>query len=211
MKKRLYLLAVLAMLGIASVSAFDLKDLLTGAGAGQSSTAGDIVGGLINAVTSSSVEYNDLVGNWAYNSPAVTFESDNVVQKATGAVGSAAIVSKIKPYYDKAGLNGLTIEFGADSTFVAKVKRMTVQGTVESLGNGAFKFDIKALGKIPAGSINARAERQGSNLALTFDAQKLIKLVETVASLSGNATLKTASDLIKSYDGVNIGFNLKKK
>ena len=126
MKKRLYLLAVLAMLGIASVSAFDLKDLLKGAGSGQSSTAGDIVGGLINAVTSSSVEYNDLVGNWAYNSPAVTFESDNVVQKATGAVGSAAIVSKIKPYYDKAGLNGLTIEFGADSTFVAKVKKMTV-------------------------------------------------------------------------------------
>lgn len=211
MKKRLYTLIALALLGVVSLSAFDLKDLLKGAGSGENSSATDIVSGIVNAVTSSSLEYKDLTGKWAYNQPAVTFASDNLLQKAGGVAASTAAVNKLKPYYTKAGLTNLTIEFAEDSTFVAKTKRLTVQGTVETLDDGMFKFNIKALGKIPAGSINAYAERQGTNIALTFDAKKLIKLIETIASLSGNSTLKTASDLVSSYDGINIGVNLKKQ
>lgn len=209
MKKRFLFIAAMAVAGIASSVAFDLKDIVKSAGSGNTS-AGDIVSGIVNAVTSSNIEYKDLVGTWAYNQPAVTFASDNLLQKAGGVAASATIVNKLKPYYSKAGVTNLTIEFGEDSTFVAKTKMMTMQGTVSKLDDGMFKFNIKALGKIPAGSINAYAERQGTNVALTFDAKKLMKLVQTIASVSGNATIKTASDLVNSYDGINIGVNMKK-
>lgn len=211
MKKRICYLCLMALLGISAVSAFDLKDILKGASSGEGNQAADIVNGIVNTLTATKIEYKELKGNWSYNAPAVSFTSDNLMQKAGGVAASGAIVNKLKPYYAKAGITGMTIEFGADSTFVAKTARLTVRGTVQPLDDSMFKFNIKALGKIPAGSINAYAERQGTNVCLTFDAKKLIKLAETIASLSGNATLKTASDLLNSYEGVNIGVSLKKK
>lgn len=211
MKKRIGYIIIAALLAFSSASAFDLKDILGGASSGQSSPAADVVSGIINTITSSKATYGDLVGQWNYNQPAVTFKSDNLLQKAGGVAASGTIVSKLKPYYSKAGIDKMTIEFGADSTFIAKTGRLTVKGSVHPLDDNMFRFDIKALSKIPAGSINAFVEKQGSNISLTFDAQKLMKLAETVASLSGNATLKTASDLINKYDGLNIGVSLKKK
>lgn len=211
MKKRICYLCLMALLGISAVSAFDLKDILKGSSSGEGNQAADIINGIVNTLTATKIEYKDLKGNWSYNAPAVSFTSDNLMQKAGGVAASGAIVNKLKPYYAKAGITGMTIEFGADSTFVAKTARLTVRGSVQPLDDSMFKFNIKALGKIPAGSINAYAERQGTNVCLTFDAKKLIKLAETIASLSGNATLKTASDLLNSYEGVNIGVSLKKK
>lgn len=211
MKKRISYFCLMALLGISAASAFDLKDILKGASSGEGSQAADIVSGIVNTLTATKIEYKDLTGSWGYNAPAVSFTSDNLMQKAGGVAASGAIVNKLKPYYAKAGITGMTIEFGADSTFVAKTARLTVRGTVQPLDDSTFKFNIKALGKIPAGSINAYAERQGTNVCITFDAKKLIKLAETIASLSGNATLKTASDLLNSYEGINIGVSLKKK
>lgn len=190
-----------------TASAFDLKGLLNNAG---NTDASDVVNGLVNAVTSTSVEYKDLPGTWRYNKPAVTFKSDNMLKNAGGAAASATIVNKLKPYYATAGLNNMTVKFAADSTFEIKTGKINVNGTVQSLGKGMFKFNIKALGAIPSGSINAYIERQGKNIAITFDAKKLIKLAETLASLSGNATIKTVTDMINSYEGINIGFDLKK-
>ena len=155
MKKRICNFCVMALMGITSLSAFDLNELLKSATSGNNSSASDIISGIVNAVTSTSVEYADLVGNWKYSKPAVTFSSDNLLQNAGGAAASTTIVNKLKPYYTKARLNNMTLTFGSDSTFVAKTTRLSVSGTVTSLGNGAFQFNIKALGKIPAGSITA--------------------------------------------------------
>ena len=211
MRRRISIFWVMALIGITSLSAFDLKEILKGATSGENSSASDIISGIVNTVTSTKVEYADLVGNWKYAQPAVTFNSDNLLQKAGGAAASTRIVNKLSPYYAKAGLNNMTLTFGSDSTFVAKTTRLTMRGTVTSLNNGAFQFNIKALGKIPAGTINAFAEKQGNNISMTFDAQKLIKLVERIASLSGNSTLKTVSNLVNSYEGVNIGLSIKKR
>lgn len=211
MKKRICNICVMALMGITSLSAFDLNELLKSATSGNNSSASDIISGIVNAVTSTSVEYADLVGNWKYSKPAVTFSSDNLLQNAGGVAASTTIVNKLKPYYTKARLNNMTLTFGSDSTFVAKTTRLSVSGTVTSLGNGSFQFNIKALGKIPAGSITAFAQKQGSEISLTFDAQKLVKLVEKIASLSRNSTLQTVSNLVNSYDGVNIGLTVKKQ
>ncbi len=71
-------------------------------------------------------------------------------------------------------------------------------------------FSFKALGKIPVGNMNAQVEKQINSMTITFDASKLIKLVDAVASITGQSTLKTVSQLLNSYDGLNCGFELKK-
>lgn len=45
-------------------------------------------------------------------------------------------------------------------------------------------------------------------LTLTFDASKLIKLVNAVASVSGQSSLQAAAKMLNSYDGLYAGFEL---
>ncbi len=162
-------------------------------------------------LTSSKVGEDDLVGNWRYNAPAVTFKSDNLLQKAGGSAASGVIVEKIAPYYEKAGITSLTATFNQDCTFELKVKKITLTGTYALAGdeaNGDFVFNFKAVKKLPLGKMNAHVDKVGSKITLTFDASKLIKLVNTVAQVSGRASLQSAAKLLNSYDGLNCGFEL---
>lgn len=162
-------------------------------------------------LTSSKVGEDDLVGNWRYNAPAVTFKSDNLLQKAGGSAASGVIVEKIAPYYEKAGITSLTATFNQDRTFELKVKKITLTGTYALAGdeaNGDFVFNFKAVKKLPLGKMNAHVDKVGSKITLTFDASKLIKLVNTVAQVSGRASLQSAAKLLNSYDGLNCGFEL---
>ncbi len=162
-------------------------------------------------LTSSKVGEDDLVGNWRYNAPAVTFKSDNLLQKAGGSAASGVIVEKIAPYYEKAGITSLTATFNQDRTFELKVKKITLTGTYALAGdeaNGDFVFNFKAVKKLPLGKMNAHVDKVGSKITLTFDASKLIKLVNTVAKVSGRASLQSAAKLLNSYDGLNCGFEL---
>lgn len=162
-------------------------------------------------LTSSKVGEDDLVGNWRYNAPAVTFKSDNLLQKAGGSAASGVIVEKIAPYYEKAGITSLTATFNQDRTFELKVKKITLTGTYALAGdeaNGDFVFNFKAVKKLPLGKMNAHVDKVGSKITLTFGASKLIKLVNTVAQVSGRASLQSAAKLLNSYDGLNCGFEL---
>lgn len=47
-------------------------------------------------------------------------------------------------------------------------------------------------------------------IKVMFDVTKLIQLVKTVGSLTGNATINTVSKALESYDGLCAGFELKK-
>lgn len=212
MKNRIFYISFIALMWAGSISALDLTSLLKGvtSGTGSGSSASDIVNSIVNSITSTSVKYNDLIGSWSYSAPAVSFSSGNFVQDAGGVAASSAIVAKLKPYYTKAGVQNLKIEFGADSTFVAQINKLKVQGTVHVIDKDTFKFNFKAFGKVSTGSINAFIEKNSSGINITFDAKKLLKLAETIASISGNATLQKASKLVNSYEGVNIGVALKK-
>lgn len=186
----------------------DLKDFLGKIG-GDSNAIGGITN-VIADIVGGDIELKDLTGSWAYVAPAVSFKSDNLLKKAGGAAAAAKIEKEIEPYYQKAGLTGLTMTFNADSTFVMKVKRMELKGNVTKDKNGQYLFEFKAFGKIKTGSMTAQMSRSGKNVKLTFDVSKLISLVEKISAISGNASIKGLSALLSSYDGLNAGFELKK-
>lgn len=182
---------------------------------GSSSTSGlGALGQIIKGVISSSdVTVADMTGEWKYNGPAFAFESDNLLQKAGGAAASAAITAKLEPYYKQAGIDQLKASFYPDSTFVFTTNRATVSGSFTPAGEGTsgdYVFTFKAFGKMSLGSMHAHVEKAGSrNLTVTFDVSKLIKVIDAVAKFSGRKSLQAASDLLKSYDGLQCGFELK--
>lgn len=191
----------------------DITDLLKGAaskiGGGDGSTAlSGLKGAVEGMIAKSDLTAADLVGDYKYSAPAVSLQSDNALQKLGGSAATGVIVDKLAPYYQKAGLTSMTATFREDGTCEFKVKRATVTGTYERNESGDFTFNFKAVKKIPLGKMNAHVEKIGKKLNLTFDASKLIKLVNAVASVSGQSSLQAAAKMLNSYDGLYAGFEL---
>ncbi|MDE7119478.1 MAG: DUF4923 family protein [Muribaculaceae bacterium] len=182
-----------------------------GGNSGGSSLPSGLSGLLNGLLSTEKITVKDLTGTWKYSQPAVAFQSDNFLQKAGGAAAAGMINEKIAPYYQKVGMDKLEITFNADATFVFKMPRVSIPGSIESATDnpkGNFIFTFKALGKIPIGNMPAQVEKQINSITITFDVSKLITLVDTIAQLTGQSTLQTVSKLLKSYDGLNCGFEL---
>jgi len=221
---------VLALMTLFAISAPamkaepDIRDLLGGlAGSGASTddsgqsgnTLGDALGNLVSGLLGGGkLSEADLAGVYKYKEPAITFKSDNLLQKAGGAAMAATIVNKLAPYYDRAGMNNLVVTMTPEKTFEFSLGRIKLSGTFEKdstqTSANSFLFNFKAFGKVSAGRISADVQRTGNGLIITFDASKLLTLMNTVAKLTGKQTLQAAAKFLNSYDGLNCGFSLTK-
>ena len=212
MKLTKNIIIVLALLtALPAMASGDLKDLLNSVTSGKSSSdnnsnpLGSLGSVISNLTASSSFELADLQGTWDYQSPAVTFQSDNVIQKAGGAAAASTIEGKMAPYYEKAGITSLQLTVDAENNFTMKLKRGSLKGTVSKDEQGNLEFNFSAFGKIKLGKVSAFATKSGNTLNLTFDVSKLISIVKSVASVSGSSSLNTISSLLSSYDGIYAG------
>ena len=207
-----FLVAVALMTG-AVAQAQGLSDILSGLGNSSQSQNG--LGGTISNVlsgifTKSDLTVADLVGEYESGGPAVTFKSDNFLEKAGGIAGAAAIESKLQPYYEQYGLTGMPLTIDSDGNFTIKVKGIPLSGTVESKDNqGEFIFQIKALGSVKIGQFTAYVTKSGKNLDLMFDAKKLKDLISTVGKLSGMNIATAMTKILDSYEGAYIGFKMQ--
>ena len=59
-------------------------------------------------------------------------------------------------------------------------------------------------------SLTGYAKRNVGGISILFESKKLLTLFQTVAAISGNTTLETVGDISKNYDGVRLGFDMKK-
>ncbi|MDE6526602.1 MAG: DUF4923 family protein, partial [Muribaculaceae bacterium] len=210
MKHLFFSLIVALTLGAGSASAFDPKDLLNSLGGkssddGNSSSGGvlDALGGIVSNVTANNkFSVDDLVGTWNYTAPAVSFESDNALKKVGGAAAATAVEAKLEPYYTKLGLTATVLEVAADHTFVMKLGKIQLKGSVEKDEENNLVFSFSAFGKISLGKMKAHATKSGSTLNLTFDATKLVQILTKVSSAVNVKTLTTLSQLLSSYEGI---------
>ena len=100
----------------------------------------------------------------------------------------------------------MSFTFNADSTFTAKVGAKSIKGTYSydaSTQNASLKF----MKLIP---LNAKINCTSANMDLLFNSDKLLKLITLISSKSNNSTLKTIGSLANSYDGMMLGFTLRK-
>jgi len=91
-----------------------------------------------------------------------------------------------------------------------KLGKLQLKGKVEKDEENNLIFSFSAFGKISLGKLKAHATKSGSTLNLTFDATKLVQILTKVSSAVNVKTLTTLSQLLSSYEGIYMGFKLKK-
>lgn len=218
MKKFFSISILLAAIFIApEVYAFDIKDLLKNAASGSSSsdsnnsTASGIGNLLGNLLSSGDVDINEMTGTWNYTAPAVSFQSENLLEKAGGAAAATTIEEKLAPYYKIAGINSMKLTIEADSTFTMALKRGTFTGNITKDEEGNFVFNFKVVKKINIGKMKTYITKSGNNLSIMFDVSKLTTLINKAGSITGNSTVQGVSTLLNSYDGICAGFKVAKE
>lgn len=191
--KNLWVLVMMCMVS-AGAGAQDLKSILSG-------VAKAVVGN--KATTASSI-----VGTWSYAGPQCQFESENLLSKAGGEVAAKEVEEKMKSVYEKVGMNNIQYTFNEDGTYSYKMKKRTV--------NGTYVFDdtektITMTGKLGIKTI-AHVTVTGDEMSLVFNADKLMSVLKTITGAASkvNATAGTINSVAGSYDGLMLGFELKK-
>ncbi len=148
-------------------------------------------------------------GTWNFSGSAVEFESDNLLQKAGGAVAASAVESKLDEQLEKIGIKEgeLSFTFNADSTFQAQMGSKSLSGTY-SYDDSSQNVGLKISKLI---NLSAKVNCTSSQMDLLFDADKLLSLITAISSKSSNTTLQTISSLAESYDGMMLGLALEKQ
>ncbi len=170
----------------------------------------------VTAVTGGKkLSVENLQGTWTYVRPALRLEGDNTLKNIAAGVASAEAEKKMKEYCAKVGIvEGIfNYSFQADSTFTSALKKGSLQGTY------SFDADRKTLSlhyalgknrKLTLTTLTAEVVLTGSELTLLFNANKLLRFLSLVSSVSGSATLQAIQKLADQYEGMQLGFDLEK-
>lgn len=222
MKKLLFknalLCAMMALTAPASAQ-IDLGNILKGVISGSSdsksssSSSSDSKGGLLSSLTSifssSKIATKDkIIGTWVYEEPAVVMESNNALKNIGGKVVTATIENKLDQQLQKYGFTKgmVTMTFDKDGNFTQTMKGKTLKGTYTIDDKNVV---LKYGGKVS--QVVGTTQIEGNSLLIVMDASKLLKYVNVIGKVSQNSTLKTASSLIGSMDGLECGLKLTKK
>lgn len=168
-------------------------------------------GSVVNAITSvigmDKVSARGLIGTWTYMGPGCAFTSENLLAKAGGEVAAAQIEEKLLPYYQQVGISsGNTyITFKEDGTFTSKIDGTPFSGNY-TFDETTQKITLKGL----LLSVNCYTKREISGISILFEAKKLLTVLQTMAALSGSKDMQAIGDLSKQYEGVRVGFDMKK-
>ena len=195
-KTRLMLMAMLACFCCMGTQAQGLKDLLNG------------ISNVAEQITGKSTTVESIAGTWTYDSPQMKLESDNVLAKLGSAAANAKVSGKLGSVYKKVGLDKISITFNADSTYTSTINGRETAGTY-SLDTKNKTLTMKTrLGL----SLKTHVNVSGDHMTLLFESEKLMDGLKTVTNMAAqvNSTASTINSLIKSYDGISLGFKLKK-
>lgn len=198
MKKKTLLKSIwilLVMCGVsANAGAQDLKSILSG-------VAKAVVGN--KATTASSI-----IGTWTYSGPECQFESENLLAKAGGEMAAKEVEEKMIAVYNKVGMNNIRYTFNEDGTYSYQMKKRTV--------TGSYVFDdaaktITMTGKLGLKTV-AYVTVTGNDMSMVFKADKLMSILNTITGAASkvNSTAATINSVAEAYDGLMLGFELKK-
>lgn len=171
-----------------------------------------------NAVTSvtggKAVTFENLQGTWMYVNPALQLEGDNALKNVAGSLAATEAEKKMKEYCAKVGIveGVFNYVFNSDSTFTSALKRGSLKGTYSVSPEDKTVTLQYTVGnkKLTVSTLTAHVILSGNELTLLFNADKLLKFLSTVSSISCNTTLKAINKLASEYDGMMLGFDLKK-
>lgn len=192
-----------------------LKDVVSASSDSSTSTKNNSEGksGLFSSLTSifssNKVATKDkIIGTWVYDEPAVVMQSSNALKNIGGKLVTSTIENQLKTKLETYGFKSgdVIMTFDKSGNFTQTLKGKTLKGTYTIKGKNVV---LKYGGQVS--QIVGTTQVDGNNLLIVMDASKLLKYVNLIGSISQNSTLKTASSLIGSMDGLECGLKLIKK
>lgn len=171
-----------------------------------------------NAVTSvtggKTVSFEHLQGTWTYVNPALRLEGDNALKNVAGSLAATEAEKKMKEYCAKVGIveGVFNYAFNSDSTFTSALEKGSLKGTY-SVNSADKTVTLRyTVGKrgLAISTLTAHVVLSGDELTLLFNADKLLNFLSTVSSISNSSTLQAINKLASEYDGMMLGFDLKK-
>lgn len=196
--------------------------MAAGSGTTTSSNAGtSVLGNVLGAATDANTLGNilgsvlgtdkpaeaDIYGTWRYSEPGVAFTSDNMLAKAGGEVAATTIKEKLETSFSQIGFKNSNtyFTFNQDKTFSAKVDGQPLSGNW-TYDTNSQKITLKTL----LFSIPVYAKKTTGGMSFLMESKKLLTILQTAATMTGNKNLEAISDLSKNYDGVRMGFDMQK-
>ena len=172
-----------------------------------SSIGSNALGGLLDLVVGSvKLSQTDIIGTWSYVEPACAFTSENLLAKAGGSVAAKTVNEKLLPVYKSLHISSgnTQLTFRENGQFTGKIGGFPMSGTYTfDATNGLVK--MKSLT-----TFTAHLTRSTHGMNFTFESKKILTLLQTVSALSGNTSLSTIGDISKQFNGVRLGFAMKK-
>lgn len=187
-----------------SMQAQSLKNLLNSSAVKEAVTA--VTGGKPLSIA-------NLSGTWSYVNPTVKLESDNALKNAAASVAAGEIEKKLKDLCSKVGIteNAFNYTFNTDSTFTSMLRGKTLKGTYSiDKATNTIELHYGRFENLRLTTLKAQPIISGNELSLLFEVDKLLDFLGKVSALSDNTTLKMVSQLAQQYDGMQMGFELKK-
>ena len=140
--------------------------------------------------------------------PECQFESENLLAKAGGEMAAKEVEEKMIAVYNKVGMNNIRYTFNEDGTYSYQMKKRTV--------TGSYVFDdaaktITMTGKLGLKTV-AYVTVTGNDMSMVFKADKLMSILKTITGAASkvNSTAATINSVAEAYDGLMLGFELKK-
>ena len=194
MKKLVCIMALFCMVAV-QADAQNLKDILTG-------VAKQVVGDKATTETS-------LIGTWNYVGPDCQFKGDDLLKNIGGDAAGVEVEKKMEPIFEKTGLNTIQYTFNEDKTCSYTIKGKKI--------NGTYEFDPEAKTVTIKGrmgiKVTAHIVTLGSNMSFVFDANKIFTVVKSITGVAStvNTSVAAINKLVEQFDGMMIGFELKKQ
>lgn len=168
-----------------------------------------ILGGVAKAVIGDkATTAGSIIGTWMYVAPECQFESENMLAKAGGAVAAKEVEDKMQAVLDKIGMSSCQYTFNENGTYSYTIKKRTMKGT--------YTFDdkektITMKGKWGIQTV-AHITVTGNSMSMVFNADKLMSILKTITGAVSkiNSTASTINSVAGAYDGMMLGFELKK-
>ena len=206
MKKTWNLVITASILLSGSDAAYgqSIKDILNSAAVKDAVTA--VTGG-------KKLTVDNLAGTWTYVNPAIQLEGDNALKNVAASVASSEMEKKLKEYCAKVGIveGAFKYTFNTDSTFTSVLKGRTLKGTYSfNADDKTMELHYGKIGKSKLTTMTAHVVVTNDQLSLLFNADKLLDFLTKLSAVSKNTTLQTLNKLASQYDGMMMGFELRK-
>lgn len=215
MKKYFIILSITAVLFTSCGNLQDLSGLI---GTNKNSTSttttekgGKVLSDILNQVFGGrELNVESMSGTWSYTGTAAAFETENLLKKAGGAVVATQVETELDKTITKIGVKSTNTYFifNSDNSYSAKFAGIPFSGKYTI--NPTTKR-VKMTYLMGLATMDGAVVLTSNNMQLLFDADAMLKLIKVLSKFSNDTSIQVLAKMADMYDGLLLGFDLKKQ